>query len=93
MKAQSSTQGRKVKFALVTDPGSRVYVAGSFNNWDTGQYPMKDNPNSGIYCTVVPLPAGRHEYKFIVNGVWCTDPKCAESAWNEHGTMNSVRIV
>jgi len=42
---------------------------------------------------VVELACGRHEYKFVVNGIWHTDPNCKEDEPNEYGTRNSVIIV
>ena len=36
------------------------------------------------------LPVGRHEYKFIVDGEWHSDPACPDWVWNEHGTRNSI---
>jgi len=36
------------------------------------------------------LTPGRHEYKFIVNGVWIHNPDAPENVPNCHGTLNSV---
>ena len=84
---------KKVVFQVAAVPGSEVFVAGSFNNWNPRQYPLRDNPANGRYTTEVVLPRGRHEYKFIVNNEWTVDPECPEWAPNGHGTLNSVIAV
>ena len=61
-------RGKKVGFQLTAEPGSEVFVAGTFNQWDAGQHRMRDNPHSGVYRIALVLPPGRHEYKFVVDG-------------------------
>jgi 1,4-alpha-glucan branching enzyme len=90
LQAAKPVQQQMVRFELAAPTGSTVSVAGSFNNWDPQQHPMCDNPCEGIFAATVPLCRGRHEYKFVVNGEWCTDPKCSESVPNACGTLNSV---
>jgi 5'-AMP-activated protein kinase regulatory beta subunit len=85
--------GKKVQFELEAEAGSKVFVAGTFNEWDPTKNPMKDNPNSGKFVTTMLLPAGRHEYKFVVNGEWRVDPKCSEWTPNDCGSLNSVLTV
>ena len=81
---------KQVEFQLAATPGSEVVVAGTFNNWDTKKNPMKANPDDGLYRTVIAIPPGNHEYKFVVNGKWCVDPNCTESIPNCQGSSNSV---
>ena len=88
-----SSKGKKVEFQVTAEPGSEVFVAGSFNNWDPKKHRMKDNPGSGHCKTTLVLPPGRHEYKFVVNGEWRVDPNCAELVPNEQGSLNSVVMV
>ncbi len=84
---------KKVRFELAAEPGSQVYVAGTFNNWDAAKNPLKDNPDSGHFKAILSLPEGTHEYKFIVNGVWFSDPKCQDWVPDGCGAMNSVLKV
>lgn len=94
MKKSAGGKGKKVSFQVTAEPGSEVFVAGSFNNWDPKQYRMSDNPVNGHCKTTLVLAPGRHEYKFVVNGDWRADPAaCAESAPNDQGTLNSVIVV
>ncbi|MBN1513635.1 MAG: glycogen-binding domain-containing protein [Phycisphaerae bacterium] len=93
MKKSTGSRGKRVSFQVTAEPGSEVFVAGSFNNWDPTQHRMSDNPGSGHCKTTLVLPPGRHEYKFIVNGEWRADLNCAESVPNGQGSMNSVISV
>lgn len=65
-----------------------VYLSGDFNHWDPQAYAMKRNGDAWVFP--VHLSAGKHLYKFVVDGVWIADP--ANKLWeqNEHGTGNSV---
>ena len=80
---------RKVQFKVKADPESEVFVAGSFNNWNPTEKKLRQN-GGGIYEIAMTLPAGRHEYKFLVNGVWQVDPQCPNWAANSFGSLNSV---
>ncbi|MCL1888080.1 MAG: glycogen-binding domain-containing protein [Kiritimatiellaeota bacterium] len=84
---------KRVTFKHQTKPGSSVSVAGSFNNWDTASHPLKDKEGSGLYTLTLLLAPGIHEYKFMVDGVWCVDPGCAEWVQNNLGTLNSLLRV
>ncbi len=79
-----------VQFELSAEPGSQVYVAGTFNNWSPTATPAAYHPESGHFRTSLHLPKGRYEYKFVMNGIWVSDPHCAEWAPNEFGSLNSV---
>jgi 1,4-alpha-glucan branching enzyme len=69
-----------------------VNVAGTFNNWNPNQHSLQKNEN-GLWQITVRVPAGRHEYRFIVDGQWMSDPKAVQSVANPHGSSNSVLIV
>ena len=87
------TAMKKVEFQLAVEPGSQVFVTGSFNNWNPTANPMKDNSGSGHCKAIVQVSSGTHEYKFVVNGVWTADPKCTEWVQNDCGSLNSVLHV
>jgi len=46
--------------------------------------------NDGLWRSKVWLPPGRHEYRFVVDGQWISDPKAAEAVPNPYGGSNSV---
>ncbi len=84
---------KKVVFGYRGEPGCQVCVAGSFNDWSPTAKPLVDKDGSGEYQAVAMLPRGRHEYKFVIDGVWRVDPQCADWAPNDCGSINSVLIV
>jgi hypothetical protein len=50
-------------------------LAGEFTGWDPTGLKMDGPDADGFYAAEVTLPAGRHEYKFVVNGThWRPDP-------------------
>lgn len=69
---QSMTQPVSFTFGPASD-SLRVYLFGSFNNWNRGAtsmgfVPDSGNPKVGQYTATLPLPAGSYDYKFMVNG-------------------------
>ena len=73
-----------------------VYLAGTFNGWDTAATALTRRAD-GTWATTLDLPPGRYEYKFVVDGRWCCDPGCEEPheggpkcVQNPFGTMNRV---
>ena len=82
---------KNVKFQIAAESGSRVHVAGSFNNWDPDNNQL--NEKKGIYATTLKLPVGKHEYKFIIDDNWCVDPQCEDWVPNGFGSINSVVTV
>lgn len=79
---------RRVNFQTKADPGSSVYIAGSFNGWQSRKK-MKEE-RKGHFATNMMLAKGSHEYKFIVDGEWIADTECMDFVPNEMGTINSV---
>lgn len=77
----------------------RVFVAGTFNEWNPTAQAMTKSPD-GEWVAELRLPPGRYEYKFHVDGVWCCEPHlrndgCAEveRVPNPFGSMNRVLLV
>ena len=70
--------------------GSRVCVAGAFNGWNGSSHEMRPNHGLGVFELCVPLPAGRHEYRLVIDGAWQPDPYNATRATNPFGESNSV---
>ncbi|MFA5095862.1 MAG: glycogen-binding domain-containing protein [Candidatus Omnitrophota bacterium] len=83
------TGSKTVEFKLYAPKAKKVSLAGTFNNWDTRKLSAK-NDSRGNWMVKANLKAGRHEYKFFVDGNWVNDPRCAGSVFNAFGTQNSV---
>jgi 1,4-alpha-glucan branching enzyme len=88
----SSTAGKKrVTFAVEAEPESEVAVAGTFNGWQP--VPLSTSKQGGAgtkFKKMIYLPAGRYEYKFVIDGNWSIDPNCPSWSPNEYGSLNSV---
>ncbi|HXQ30302.1 MAG TPA: isoamylase early set domain-containing protein [Gemmatimonadales bacterium] len=76
-------------------PGARsVSVVGSFNDWQPDQIPLEDRDKDGVWRGVVVLPAGTHEYMFVVDGErWVPDPLAGRYVEDDFGRQNSLLIV
>ena len=69
-----------------------VCVAGSFNQWHPEATPMV-SLGDGRWAKELALPAGRYEYRLVVDGAWITDPNASETTPNPFGSANSVLQV
>lgn len=76
-----------------------VFVAGTFNDWNSTSLPLK-RTSDGHWVRTLDLPAGRYEYKFVIDGEWCCEPGCDKTydgcpgcVANKFGTMNRVLVV
>jgi 1,4-alpha-glucan branching enzyme len=89
----TKTARRRVTFAIESEPGKIVSVAGAFNNWDTEKKILKDKEKNGIYKCTMLIEPGTYEYKFFIDGTWYIDPINPNFSPNNIGTLNSVLIV
>ena len=81
---------RRILFECEAAPGSDVFVAGDFNDWDDTKHRLTDKGHPGRFRRHVFLKPGRAEYKFVVDGEWQIDPDCTTWAPNKFGSLNSV---
>jgi hypothetical protein len=65
-----------------------VYLAGDFNNWSPNTFPMQKEGTEWVLP--IHLSAGKHLYKFVVDGNWILDPSNKLWEQNEAHTGNSV---
>lgn len=70
---------------------TEVYLAGTFNDWDTSSIPMEKIGDDWQIC--MDLAGGKHHYKFIVDGTWITDPDNDIREYDSHGNLNSVIMI
>jgi hypothetical protein len=78
-----------VRFTLVAAGAHKVAVAGDFNGWDPEGTPLVLD-GQGRFAASVRLPPGAHEYMFIVDGQWVTDPAASERRPDGFGRDNAV---
>ena len=81
---------KKFTFEISAPQARQVSLTGDFFAWDPLGIPMTKEKN-GIWKTEVSLTSGRYEYKFIVDGEWCTDPANTQTVSNGYGSLNSVK--
>ncbi len=67
-----------------------VLLAGDFTNWKNNALKMKKE--NGVWFCSVEIPKGEHQYKFIVEDTWVTDPQNLLIA-TEKQNINSKLIV
>jgi chromosome partitioning protein len=80
-----------VAFVVRAADATRVQLAGSFNNWNPNACTMvPDEDGSGLWRLKLPLEASRHEYRFVIDGRWETDPANPHTVPNAFGELNSV---
>lgn len=66
----------------------KVYLSGSFNNWEPRQLLM--NETSAGWELPLYLADGTHTYRFVADGKWLADPGNRETLPNEFNDVNSV---
>ncbi len=81
---------KSVNFHFNAEPGSDVYVSGSFNHWNGKTIKMTNEGHTNDFYLTLMLPPGKHEYKFVVNGNYKIDSDCPNWVLNDYGTLNSV---
>ena len=86
------TAKEKVKFEFAAPEAQQVFLAGNFNDWDTGTNPMKMD-KKGVWKATLPLAPGRYEYRFLADGQWVNDPSCSCCVPNQFGSMNCIKTV
>jgi 1,4-alpha-glucan branching enzyme len=92
-----------IEFSYHAPSARLVTLAGNFNNWggtqgggryDSSIDPMSDPDGDGTWTIVVPLPPGRYQYKFVIDGGvrWEQDPNNPDKGV-EGGIENSLIVV
>ncbi|WP_299336361.1 hypothetical protein [uncultured Psychroserpens sp.] len=85
--------GKYVTFLLKGyQDAERIILAGSFNDWNEDDIEMEKG-DKGYWICRLPLPAGKHYYKFIIDGNWILDPENPVKEYDGKGNINSVFMV
>ena len=67
----------------------QVFLSGSFNSWQL--IPMSDT-SSSAFVTIIEVPVGTHEYKFVVDGDWTYDPLQPQTDDGIGGKNNTISV-
>ncbi len=81
---------REVFFCVSAPRASKVFVAGEFNNWRLDSNASLERDEEGVWRRRVPLPPGRYQYKYYVDGEWVVDPENPLRIVTESGIVNSL---
>lgn len=90
--AKKSIVSKKVEFKIAAPNANWVGIAGDFNDWRPDSLTARKD-RGGVWKATAMVSAGTHEYKFVVDGRWITDPTCSRRTVNAFGTENSVLVV
>ena len=83
-----------IRFSIHHPKAKKVMIAGDFNGWSPVADPLLDRGGTGLWSIVLPLPPGRYEYKFVVDGEkWIPDPGNPEREKDGFGGYNSVVVI
>ncbi|KFD63772.1 hypothetical protein M514_02806 [Trichuris suis] len=87
----SFTETRRYLFRYNMRSAHKVYICGSFFNWELAL--LMNRRCDGSWEAWIDLPVGRHEFRFIAEqGNWETSPDYA-SCPNDFGTTNNFIII
>lgn len=81
------------RFSLTAPAAASVSLVGDFNDWEPSAAPLTRGPG-GVWTTAVPLPPGRYEYAFVVDGSRViADPTAPLAEAGDFGAPNSLLTV
>jgi len=82
-----------VTFVFMAPGAQSVALAGDFDGWDRARMPMRRDA-SGLWTLDVPLPPGRYQYAFVVDGRrFVPDPAAPRAVGDDFGQPTSVVTV
>jgi Carbohydrate-binding module 48 (Isoamylase N-terminal domain) len=92
--ARIDRTARAVQFVVVAPSAGNVTLVGDFNDWSSTATPMHRASVGGLWSVTVPLPAGRYQYAFVINGrEWRADPGAPAAPVDDFGAPNSIVAV
>ena len=81
-----------VTFSFNNANVKNVKLCGDFTDWDKNAITMR-SAKAGEWTAIVSLTPGEHQYKFLADGKWFTDPATDYKVNNNIGSENSVRRI
>lgn len=74
------------------DPPERVYVTGTFTNWER-KFRMHKDPNRPVYTLTMPLKPGTHHIKFLVGNDMITSNDLPTTVDWTNVLVNYIEVV
>lgn len=89
---QSIAESTECAFRLEA-PGARsVCLVGDFNRWEVCATRLERDAE-GVWSVRMKLPRGRHEYMFVVDRQWVTDPAAGTHRDDGFGNQNAILVL
>lgn len=86
--------GDALQFSLYAPQARSVALIGDFNGWGSTAEIVLAPSGNGMWSVTIPLPAGRHQYAFLVDGQrWVTDPRAEQHVNDDFGRQNAVVTI
>jgi len=82
----------RYEFHLRAPDASEVCLVGDFNAWKICDVRLQ-HVGEDLWTVALQLPRGRHEYMFVVDGRWMTDPAAAGYTDDGFGDRNAVVLL
>ncbi len=86
------TESGTVRFIYQGERGQTIRLAGSFNNWDSFMYELKET-SPGFYELDLPQPRGTYYYTFLNGTTALTDTTNPDRGYTKDGRVASILTV
>ena len=82
----------RYRFTVKANEVREICLAGDFNQWKVCDAPLS-RVAEGVWSITIDLPRGRHEYMFVIDGRWVTDPNAMGYSTDGFGNRNALLVV
>jgi hypothetical protein len=83
---------RKISLRTSVAGSSHVAVTGDFTQWSREGVALQKGAGDE-WIGVLELAPGEYQYRLVVDGQWCDDPKATARVQNPYGTSNCILKV
>ena len=86
-----AAQVERARFSLYAPEAHTITLIGEFNGWGSTRQLSLSPQGKGIWTVEVPLPPGRYQYAFLIDGKnIATDPRAQQHVSDDFGRKNAV---
>ncbi len=87
-------ESNALRFSLYAPQAASVALVGDFNGWGSMSELSLKPAGNGMWSVIIPLPSGRYQYAFLVDGQrWVTDPRAEQHVSDDFGRQNAVVTI
>ena len=92
--AGGAARPEPVRFSLYAPQAHSISLIGDFNGWGSERSLSLRPQGKGIWTVEIPLPPGRYQYAFLIDGKdMATDPRAEHRVNDDFGRKNAVLTV